>query len=82
MVSQVARDQALGSRHDLLHHARILNEVAASAPVLPARLVSDDDTARFSRAVAELEAGRPALRIEMSGPWPPYCAVADPPGAG
>ncbi|BFU45176.1 GvpL/GvpF family gas vesicle protein [Krasilnikovia sp. MM14-A1004] len=47
-----------------------------------AYLVSDDDTTRFAGAAAGLEAVDPALRIEMSGPWPPYCAVAEPPGTG
>ncbi|RZU54004.1 gas vesicle protein GvpL/GvpF [Krasilnikovia cinnamomea] len=47
-----------------------------------AYLVSDDDTARFAGAATEMQAVDPALRIEITGPWPPYCAVAEPPGPG
>jgi hypothetical protein len=37
-----------------------------------AYLVADDRDGDFAAAVASLAAGHPALRLEITGPWPPY----------
>ncbi|BFU45179.1 GvpL/GvpF family gas vesicle protein [Krasilnikovia sp. MM14-A1004] len=54
VVSPVARDHALGSRRDLLHHARILDGLAAAVPVLPVRfgVVLDDPATVVTRLLA------------------------------
>lgn len=35
-------------------------------------LVEADDAGRFAAAVQEAEGEHPALRLELTGPWPPY----------
>ncbi|MEV4641097.1 GvpL/GvpF family gas vesicle protein [Actinoplanes sp. NPDC049548] len=50
-----------------------------------AYLVPADDSSRFVAAVAEVENANPALRTELTGPWPPYCVAVrldDRAGAG
>jgi hypothetical protein len=37
-----------------------------------AYLVADDRDGDFAAAVDSLAAGHPALRLEITGPWPPY----------
>ncbi|GAA4253595.1 GvpL/GvpF family gas vesicle protein [Dactylosporangium darangshiense] len=37
-----------------------------------AYLVSTDDSSRFADAVDELAQRHPGLRLELTGPWPPY----------
>ncbi len=40
-----------------------------------AHLVARRDFERYGRRIAELRARRPALRLVVSGPWPPYSFV-------
>ncbi|GAA0725362.1 GvpL/GvpF family gas vesicle protein [Dactylosporangium roseum] len=48
-----------------------------------AYLVDDDRTAEFERAVEALGARETTLRLELTGPWPPYSFAAAPAlGAG
>ncbi|MFI7602195.1 GvpL/GvpF family gas vesicle protein [Actinoplanes sp. NPDC049681] len=50
-----------------------------------AYLVPENDSDRLVAEAAEIERANPALRIEVTGPWPPYCAAVqldDGAGAG
>ena len=43
-----------------------------------AYLVADQQEQDFAAAVADLAARHPAVRIEITGPWPPYSFAALP----
>ncbi|RZU54001.1 gas vesicle protein GvpL/GvpF [Krasilnikovia cinnamomea] len=69
VISPVARDRALGSRRDLLRHARILDELAASVPVLPARfgVVLDDPGSVVTRLLEPRRAPFAAALARLAG---------------
>ena len=45
-----------------------------------AYLVADEREGDFAAAVADLAGGNPAVRIEITGPWPPYSFALPEPG--
>jgi len=93
---QDARRAALASADDI-HRAlgRLAAAVQLRAPQDPqltgqpepmmlngAYLVDDEQSGRFTTAVQSLAERHPAVRIELTGPWPPYSfATVDEPGA-
>jgi Gas vesicle synthesis protein GvpL/GvpF len=92
-----ARRDAVGSAEEiharlarLADHSRLhppqspqLADDAAQMILNAAYLLADDRDADFAAAVSDLVARHPAVRLEVTGPWPPYSFAglpeADPP---
>jgi hypothetical protein len=64
-------DQAAGAR---LHPPQVPQLSGIREPMLlnAAYLVDDDAREDFAAAVTALAAAHPELRVELTGPWPPY----------
>lgn len=74
-------DQAIRVR---LHPPQSPQLSGADAPMLlnAAYLIDRADESRFADAVAAVADAHPELRLELTGPWPPYSFAGEPRDAG
>jgi Gas vesicle synthesis protein GvpL/GvpF len=70
LVRQVAA-LALGERQHPLHD-KSLDPAAGDMILNVSYLVADEESKGFEKAVGDLAQSMPSLRLELTGPWPPY----------
>jgi len=80
-VHAVLADEAISTR---LHPPQSPQLSGADTPMLlnAAYLLDRADGIGFSEAVAAVADARPELRLELTGPWPPYSFVGEPRESG
>lgn len=70
-------EQARAARRHVPQHPRLTGETAAMV-LNGAYLVNADRSDEFAAAVRALDDQHPSVRLELTGPWPPYSFAAPP----